>query len=755
MNNKRIGILFLSATCLLSCGGTSSNTNNTPPYGPISYNYVYEAYSPTKNKQLIQTQSKSLSSFNQCGVALNDAEQAISLINLVASSTALGDLATILGFIPSSSSISCLTNTVINLSNQLNLQQQQISQIESTLQLQNNMIWQNMYAVQTSVANTDQYNYSQAALTINGNTDTGINGIFTNFMIDLGFWNSNGNVNPNITESQIASNQNYMNSGKSFIQSQQTTAQLALQNTSGTQYSLANCKNSGNCYQLVQAYASSSYNILLDALNAEFQTQLAISLESGINIVPLYDNYNNMLSSFYQQNLVVISEAYQMEFTINQLNALSKGKTTQLPSLFEVPYASFEYNTKLSESENTTQYNNAQLQLGLYFSALVNQTYSLTLQYTISDTPVGLQSYPNTLLNYINANGIESTESGFTNYNVLAQNTSTPISQFNGDSLVSNAMLYQYSGINNINQCMSSLESYNQLNGPSNNLANILNNYNCSPIFWNSAANSAYNQSIYIINNSLQPYYYNSTSFPVLNSYNGYENLNLNNSVGNLNWWQSAYNGNWYLVNNAISNSSSSTFNGILPNGANTNMNMFNLGLPTNIGGCYATTTINFSNINNASVCYPSGDGFSTIWVDSSPECGTGGGSNGYYNMLYASFNPSSSINFGRACSQYNDTWTANATSYEAVAITPLSSNNNIFVPIGMNIYVVEDGKTKNWYNNIQIGYPNSWNIESYGVSCNNSGNTQVTCNTFDGMTSTIILNRTDNGVGNLSVSNN
>ncbi len=360
--------------------------------------------------------------------------------------------------------------------------------------------------------------YNQAFINLNGNGE-GDYGIFGNFMNDVGCW-TDGMVNPNASESQIANNNDSMITANIFVLGNQTIAQNSLQNVTGTQYDISSCSQSGNCYNYVKQNNSSAYVMTLQSMYESMLLEGKTYVDSATNIIPLYDDYNNSLAALYQQNLTAITEMYQIEFSINQLNALSQGSTQQVASLFGVPQTHFEYNTSLSESQNTNNYNQAQVQLSLYFAALLNQMYSTTLSYIVSDVPFGLQSYPNTTLNYVGANGIDYVESGFTNYAVMSTNSSTPLGQFKSEfNGATNLMLYQYAGINNVNQCINSLISYNQMYGPANNMESVLNPSNCSPVFWDNITNSAYNQAIYDVENTIVPYYFNGNNISLYSQF--------------------------------------------------------------------------------------------------------------------------------------------------------------------------------------------------------------------------------------------
>lgn len=148
------------------------------------------------------------------------------------------------------------------------------------------------------------------------------------------------------------------------------------------------------------------------------------------DVVALFDQYNDALGAVYLQSLVALNQAYSMEQLVNLYNynryvasqcdqgivgvggpsstcvALADQDIliSSIPSYNPVggtlyqPFMSRKCGdgTLITPEDHADAFNCAQQQLGLLYAQRLNFLYRHTLNYVISDDPVGSQSYPTT-----------------------------------------------------------------------------------------------------------------------------------------------------------------------------------------------------------------------------------------------------------------------------------------------------------------------------------------------------------------------
>jgi hypothetical protein len=193
--------------------------------------------------------------------------------------------------------------------------------------------------------------------------------------------------------------------------------------------------------------------------------------------VPLYDDYNEYLVTYYQQAVVGIQAAFTMESLVNQLNYYNAGQNAPIDSLGLVAgtYYSFQalqsaLGSKPTATAQAQYYNRAQQALAQVYAARINQLYQDTIGYIVTDIPGGSQSWPanidkpNANIAYTGHVGsLATSESG----NGGLQH-STPLGLLPsavGTGWTENAVLYQYYGLRNAGPCYANLVKWNQANG--------------------------------------------------------------------------------------------------------------------------------------------------------------------------------------------------------------------------------------------------------------------------------------------------
>ncbi|MDD3266871.1 MAG: hypothetical protein PHC75_06815 [Burkholderiales bacterium] len=517
MKNKllTLGIVASGIICT-SCGSGDIQNTSTPPKGPVSYNYISAAYSDS-GAHILSNKMTADDPIN-CTNPMSVTNWGIDIVKLfttfipgpvgTAINTGLDASSDALDIAGSIEGNSCQTVELNIMNQELQQQQQAINQIESTLNLFENNFYVTNMQNQIENTGTKQYLYNSSLQSLSGASNVGIQGLFQTFMIDGGLWNGFQTM-PNMDVESIVSNQNNMNKLLDLTSSNTnfTSYLLAL---SGSSYNASSC-SAGNCYQFVVPDTSSAFMELENALYQELLSEVYAGISAGQNVIPLFDQYNQTISSLYLQSAYALQEAFVMEQLVNQINFAAGSSGTQLSSFGNVPSTYFTYgNYSSNESQGfyIQQYNNAQYQLSMMYASRFNQLYQNTISYIVTDSPKGSQSVPNLVINYTYGGNIESDDLS-SSYTYLGSNVQTPMQiLFSAQNAFSSAfanqtVIYQYSGINDIGQCISSLKGYNESNANSGVLSNALNSQNCSPIF--GSANESYNQAYYD-GNSLQAY---------------------------------------------------------------------------------------------------------------------------------------------------------------------------------------------------------------------------------------------------------
>lgn len=554
---KKLLAIIPTVTIMASCGGGNSVANTPkpqPPSGVISYDYISAIYNDI-NAQRVENESKQ-SNYKH----LRGAGQGLSCQNpLQLANWGLTFVRNFLGFIPGVGSYlsaavgttttalsiagtvegnSCQSASTNIVNQELQQQQQQINQIESTLGLLENSFYTQNVAVLAGQTGTDIYNYNQAFLSLAGNGNSGVDGYFQQFMRNSSLWSYDYVPQPNIDAESIVANSTALNNLNTFVVAPSNFTDW-VNSLSGSQYDQSACANSVpynspnksyNCYNYVtQSSATDTSSIILayKSIYQQLVSQVNLMLNqqpsNQQNVVPLFDQYNQVIVSLYLKSAYALQEAFFMEQMINQINLYeSQGGSPQLPSIGGTPGTWFSYNNYSSgESQGyyVAQYNQAQEQLALMYAARYNQLYINTLSYIISDSPKGNQSLPSLVFRYA-YNGIESSldlSQVYTNISLAVESPTSLL--FSGanqlNSLIKdNMFIYQFSGLKNVQSCNIALNNYNLATNGQGVLSQGLNAQNCPAIFEDDNGN-AYSQAYYS-GNSFQPYYAPQGQQPVL-----------------------------------------------------------------------------------------------------------------------------------------------------------------------------------------------------------------------------------------------
>lgn len=622
MKSTLISTLLLSMIVLVisGCGSGSSASSSgiySAPIGPNSYPALQTLFNRPHIVTATNQASLQSSSTNACGVSDNDAATGLAIttgfISMVpiagpALGAMTGSASSVLALEGGSSANSCIQSEFNLINQQLAIQEAQIQNIESALNLTNNTFYQENYQNAAQIVAADDLTFQDAVSNFSGQANNIADpGTLTDLMIDIKFWDSSSNAIaiPGNLAQYMESNPSWL--GGSYIpgvtrSGNQADYQGNLVNLAGVNLS-SSCIDAGNQpYTCVSQNTGSSQMVMYSALYNALTDN--ISTYGYNNYIPLYDDYNDTLMQAYQQSIFALQQAYFMEYLNNQINynnaiaCIGQDSSCLQQTLsygnIAGTYFVVGYNPVSVSSESITylsSYNAAQQQLTLLFAAYMNQAYLNTLNYIVTDTVVGAQSYPTgTDMFMVNdqpitdpdpvdyatnlssrvtrpmkylINNIQNSSA----YGAPGYQSSLAISLQNLQS-ASSTMLYQYYGINNTRVWGQSIFSANSSNLVES-LGVIAENYESAPqIFLNGqgsfaqfdqafaqgylATPTGYPQGInyQTTNQTLQPYYAASGGYP-LSVGNVVNNINLSacnpSSVGSI----PGYNLYWYVPNGA------------------------------------------------------------------------------------------------------------------------------------------------------------------------------------------------------------
>lgn len=535
-------LLIACQVILVACSGGNCNNNVAPPTkpsGPISYVYVHKNFVPQVGNMLQSSNN------NGCGSVMGQTSAGLIAVSgfftlIPEAGPAIGatvnSVGSVLALMGTSAGNNCNTIEFNDLQSQLSNQQQQINNLESNLNLSNNQIWQEMTVQSTEILNTNYVAYNGDVSLISGNQ-----GLLYSFMYKSGLWNpNNGQPIPGVTiQSLLNSPESY--NGLYYYINSYTTLDSTITNIASV---YPNSSTSNNLYNTIISQTQQSYYWnLLSSFNNNLSTQITAALGSSptTNIVPYIDQYNQSLSALYQKSLYSINEAYIVSYLINMINFQNYSNPIHKPYLADISgIHGVYYNPNDIGSDYESQldyYNTAQRNLTDLYAQIVNQLYTNTLAFVVTDAPVGSQSYPNKQgFIYINESGESVVTNESINYSQLVgssvANATTMLINSIGNSNASNGnslknslnnvvnnstgyqtLFYQVPYLSNIMRCNSELEQYNQLNGVNGSIQQFYNSQaglaSCQPILLNNNGESVINS---IMNwNTIQPYYVSST----------------------------------------------------------------------------------------------------------------------------------------------------------------------------------------------------------------------------------------------------
>lgn len=474
------------------------------PKGPIDQRYLGDVF--TGSLGAAPGDESCGSVMNQSsGTGLFVASGFVSLIPVAGPAFAAGldDAAAFAGDAATSAGSACLEAEFQLVNSQLGFQESQIQSLQDDLKKTQNVLIQEAYVAQSEIAGTAAANYD---VSIGELQDQ-----FTGFMQDAQFWSGPAAPIADSSVSNSASSPSIFATLVSFTIGVEASGNFPI-NVDEISGSEVNCSGSSllppvsaddtlpNCYKSVSVDPESYLYQLYSALALQLQTEIENYRNDGANVVPLFDSYNQGLSSFYQESLGVLQQAFQMEYLVNQTNYFNGANTsgspsTALSSLGDAPGTWYSY-PALQESlgaaptaaQQAAVYNAAQKALTQLYAARVNQLYRNAIGFTISDVPIAPQAYPTGGPHNINAVFDDTNVGRFVEGAGLPAKTPLgllPHVSTNGETWMSNAVLYQYVGLRNIGTCVETLQAYDEEYGSTGSLLGpngALNDTTCPSI---------------------------------------------------------------------------------------------------------------------------------------------------------------------------------------------------------------------------------------------------------------------------------
>jgi|GEM_PF-2033306 len=470
----------------------------------------------------------------------------------------------------------CIEGQIEIINEQLANLQSQISQLQLEAQDAAGIFYQSEFDQDQAIAGSYAQQYAASLATISPGTGTS-EGLFGNFMLNVGFWEPGDVVASGFTIDDATTPSRFQSAVEAVNPGSQTQFQQAIANLSGTMLQSSKCPG-GTCAKQVLQNPNSQLVGLLNskaaALQAQWKMNVGAGTASGTNVVTIYDNYNNALSDDYQSSLNSLQQGLTLEQLTNQMNfqyaydncsaASSWNSCSQIASWGAIPGTSFNISNQPAGStwnDAVIAYNTTQKQLFSVYKARVNRLASTTLQYLVSDVPFGPQSYPTgsipvtvgsqqqslPAVNYSKLIGaaLPNVAGGPSRYPMLALPNAA------GGAWQDEAALYQFGALFSAQQCAAAV-----LNNDGTELLStvVAEPGNC-PVLFATGGLGALNDSYYD-GDRLQPYYASPAGIVLTGAMQ--VNLRLcNPSSSMLTWYQPGTSninnaagltaGSWYL----------------------------------------------------------------------------------------------------------------------------------------------------------------------------------------------------------------
>lgn len=253
---------------------------------------------------------------------------------------------------------------------------------------------------------------------------------------------------------------------------------------------------------------------LMESLNNNLNTQIALSINEGVNLGSSLEEYNDELATIYQISLATLQTAYGIDANNNTLNynAITSGESVQIAYSFTgVKGALFNANnvntSGMTESQAVLAYQQAYESAGIVlaqtYAGMMNELLNNVSKYIVSNQPLTGQAgvapaYQNGAT-YTYNNTIYSLES-YAAYLTNAQNPFTLVDwDYIGNGVsTQNRNFYLFDGSYDVYACSESATA--------SNCASLFpNQNNPQPTSAANPYNTLFSYQLYVLNSSFLP----------------------------------------------------------------------------------------------------------------------------------------------------------------------------------------------------------------------------------------------------------
>lgn len=475
--------------------GTSPPPCQGPPLGPVVYEKVAGVFAAPGASSRAARAPVGGNSSGGCGAVMGDVGAGVTaasgFLNFIpVAGPALGAITTagggVLSLFGASAGNTCIENQIANINQQLSEQQTQINDIQDQLDLLSNSFYQAYYAGAVAIAGLADQNFQDALQNFTG-IPGGTGGLFATFMQDVGLWQ---NVSP-VPGASLQNPSQGTVANASPDEGSQSTFRNSLQSLSGTAYDTScssNCyatvtsileepgcstSNPTGCSAIIAAYASLAESLVAAITTCTAADSSACPTQPP-NAVPSIDQYNATVVSMYQQAVYAMQQAFTIEYATNQANffyGLANPAAPVPPGFTENSWGGVPgtfYSPQAGAFDAATEsgvYDQAQRQLALMYAARINALYANTLSYLFTDTPIGGQAWPTEAATVVIGGSSTPVPNPIQYASQVGANLSpgAPLDlvQLGGATWRAETALYQYVGLQDVNSCISAVESFN------------------------------------------------------------------------------------------------------------------------------------------------------------------------------------------------------------------------------------------------------------------------------------------------------
>jgi hypothetical protein len=310
----------------------------------------------------------------------------------------------------------CFSNTIAEINEQFELVQEKIQNIETTMNLTDEFIVQEIEQNSQSDLALAYQAYRQQIATVVGTTS--VPGLYSNFVSESGIA-----ATPSTRLSEIAANDGQVELAAIELLINGINIDDTLFDLSGAWYNRDQCANSpATCVGSIKGvtlnsgFSTSSLIQVMYEAKLELFSTISETIEANKNLqeirgqqnlVELYQQYNKFITSLFHQSLVAVTADYYLLSTANQMNALRISSKQyqdpygiEMPNISSIPGTYFaatqaagssDADIQAASSTNESGFEQAQRYLDMFYAGLVNKLYENVVGYLVTDFPLADQ----------------------------------------------------------------------------------------------------------------------------------------------------------------------------------------------------------------------------------------------------------------------------------------------------------------------------------------------------------------------------